>query len=66
MYGSNEQGFDPSDVRLKKRKVEGAENWGVCCARCSGKEIHCAFLQRTIPTWNPCGSQYCTECKATE
>lgn len=30
MYGSNEQGFDPSDVRLKKRKVEGAENWGVC------------------------------------
>ena len=30
MYGSNEQGFDPSDVRLKKRKVEGCEEWGVC------------------------------------
>ncbi|KAK8831312.1 hypothetical protein WA577_001418, partial [Blastocystis sp. JDR] len=25
VYGSNEQGFDPSDVRLKKRKVEGCE-----------------------------------------
>lgn len=30
MYGSNEQGFDPSDVRLKKRKVEGCEEWSVC------------------------------------
>ena len=30
MYGSNEQGFDPNDVRLKKRKVESCEECSVC------------------------------------
>ena len=51
MYGSNEQGFDPSDVRLKKRKVEGCEEWSVCLNVAPSENVEAAvFFHFVLPT----------------